>query len=60
MAESMEELTVKLKNWKKRPGELHIILNRLKMRIEFELAEDQAGFRAGRGTEAMLCAIQSR
>ena len=37
---------------------LHIILNRLKLKIEFELAEEQAGFRAGRGTGDMLCAIQ--
>ena len=37
---------------------LHIILNRLKAKIEFELAEEQAGFRQGRGTGDMLCAIQ--
>ena len=38
---------------------LHIILNRLKAKIEFELAEEQAGFRQGRGTGDMLCAIQA-
>ena len=38
---------------------LHIILNRPEMKIYFELAEEQAGFRAGRGTVDMLCAIQS-
>ena len=37
---------------------LHIILNRMKAKIEFELAEEQAGFRQGRGTGDMLCAIQ--
>lgn len=37
---------------------LHIILNRLKAKIEFELAEEQAGFRAGRSTGDMLCALQ--
>ena len=38
---------------------LYIILNRLKDKIEFEVAEEQAGFREGRGTADMLCALQS-
>ena len=29
------------------------------MRIDFEVAEEQAGFREGRGTADMLCALQS-
>ena len=38
---------------------LGIILNRLKAKVEFELADEQAGFRPGRGTGDMLCAIQA-
>ena len=38
---------------------LDIILNRLKAKVELELAEEQAGFRPGRGTGDMLCAIQA-
>ena len=38
---------------------LYIILNRLKDKIEFEVADEQAGFREGRGTADMLCALQS-
>ena len=34
------------------------ILNRLKVKIESEVAEEQAGFREGRGTADMLCALQ--
>ena len=37
---------------------LDIILRRLKAKVEFELADEQAGFRTGRGTGDMLCAIQ--
>ena len=37
---------------------LYIILNRMKSKIEFEVAEEQAGFREGRGTADMLCALQ--
>ena len=37
---------------------LYIILNRLKIKIESEVAEEQAGFREGRGTADMLCALQ--
>ena len=38
---------------------LDIILNRMKAKVEAELAEEQAGFRPGRGTGDMLCAIQA-
>ena len=38
---------------------LYIILNRLKVKMEFEVAEEQAGFREGRGTADMLCALQA-
>ena len=37
---------------------LYIILKRLKVKMEFEIAEEQAGFRQGRGTADMLCALQ--
>ena len=37
---------------------LYIVLNRLKNKMEAEIAEEQAGFRAGRGTADMLCALQ--
>ncbi|GFN89470.1 retrovirus-related pol polyprotein from type-2 retrotransposable element r2dm [Plakobranchus ocellatus] len=37
---------------------LYIILERLKAKIENELAEEQSGFRPGRGTSDMLCSIQ--
>ena len=37
---------------------LYVILNRLKEKMEFEIAEEQAGFREGRGTADMLCALQ--
>ncbi|GFN94419.1 endonuclease-reverse transcriptase [Plakobranchus ocellatus] len=37
---------------------LYIILERIKTKVEEELAEEQAGFRPGRGTGDMLCAIQ--
>ena len=37
---------------------LYIILQRMKTKIEFELSEEQAGFREGRTTGDMLCAIQ--
>ena len=37
---------------------LLIILERTKEKVERELAEEQAGFRPGRGTGDMLCAIQ--
>ena len=37
---------------------LYIILNRLKAKMEFEVADEQAGFREGRGTADMLCALQ--
>ena len=37
---------------------LYIILNRIKTKVEEELAEEQAGFRPQRGTGDMLCAIQ--
>ena len=37
---------------------LYIILERIKEKVERELAEEQAGFRPGRGTGDMLCAIQ--
>ena len=38
---------------------LYIILNRLKAKMEFEVAEEQAGVREGRGTADMLCALQA-
>ena len=37
---------------------LYIILKRLKLKMEFEISEEQAGFRQGRGTADMLCALQ--
>ena len=37
---------------------LYVILDRLKEKIEYELAEEQAGFRPSRGTSDMLCCIQ--
>ena len=37
---------------------LYIILKRLKEKLEFEISEEQAGFRQGRGTADMLCALQ--
>ena len=37
---------------------LYIILERIKEKVKRELAEEQAGFRPGRGTGDMLCAIQ--
>ena len=37
---------------------LYIILKRLKLKLEFEISEEQAGFRQGRGTADMLCALQ--
>ncbi|GFO04978.1 endonuclease-reverse transcriptase [Plakobranchus ocellatus] len=37
---------------------LYIILERPKAKIENELAEEQSGFRPGRGTSDMLCSIQ--
>ena len=37
---------------------LYIILKRLKIKMEFEISEEQAGFRQGRGTADMLCALQ--
>ena len=37
---------------------LYIILKRLKQKLEFEISEEQAGFRQGRGTADMLCALQ--
>ena len=37
---------------------LYIILERIKEKVERELAEKQAGFRPGGGTGDMLCAIQ--
>ena len=38
---------------------LYIILNRMKAKMDFEVAEEQAGFREGRGTADMLCALQA-
>ena len=37
---------------------LYIILNRLKEKMEQEISDEQAGFRQGRGTADMLCALQ--
>ena len=37
---------------------LHIILKRMKNKVEAELAEEQAGFRQNRSTGDMLCALQ--
>ena len=37
---------------------LYVILDRMKQKIEDELAEEQAGFRTGRGTGDILCALQ--
>ena len=37
---------------------LYIVLKRLKLKLEFEISEEQAGFRQGRGTADMLCALQ--
>ena len=37
---------------------LYIILERIKEKVERDLAEEQAGFRPGTGTGDMLCAIQ--
>ena len=37
---------------------LYLILKRLKQKLEFEISEEQAGFRQGRGTADMLCALQ--
>ena len=33
-------------------------MKRLKQKLEFEISEEQAGFRQGRGTADMLCALQ--
>ena len=37
---------------------LYIILKRLTKKMEAEISEEQAGFRQGRGTADMLCALQ--
>ena len=37
---------------------LIILLNRLRQKFEYELPDEQAGFRRGRGTADMLCCIQ--
>ena len=37
---------------------IHHTIERIKEKVERELAEEQAGFRPGRGTGDMLCAIQ--
>ena len=37
---------------------LQILLNRMRKKIEMELPDEQAGFRPGRGTTAMLVIIQ--
>ena len=37
---------------------LQILLNRMRIKVEMELPDEQAGFRPGRGTADMLVIIQ--
>jgi len=37
---------------------LKVILERMRAKVEFEISEDQAGFRPGRGTHNHLCSLR--